>query len=423
MSQKGVAFTPAIVEYGAPYTDFKRMKRVNTYTLHQVNTAKDEREWLDMVESIYEGNEYWVRPIDDSLKAIFNPKSNKLFENGEAIRWVARDKQGKTVGRIAAFYNREQAAIEEQPTGGCGFFESINDQEVATLLFDAAREWLQSKGMEAMDGPINFGPRDSWWGVLVNGFESQPLFENPYNPPYYKELFEEYGFQNYFNQHTYNRKVEVGLFSDSVYERVKRLQTMPEYRFEHIKKSELERVTEDFREVYNKAWSKFSGVKQMTKEQAMKLMSALKPILDERIVYFAYYNDQPIGFFIMIPDLNRIIADFKGKFGWWNKLRMMWRLKFTNKADRVFGLIFGVSPEYHGKGIESGIIYAFEQDVKNLPYKSLELAWIGDFNPVMMRMVEGYVCATKHKMHTTYRYLFDREKEFKRCPRLGLKRD
>lgn len=415
--------TPAPVEYGAPYIDFRPMNRVNLYTLHQVTTTKDEREWLDMVNPIYEGNKYWVRPIDDSLKAIFNPKSNRLFEQGEAIRWVVRNQEGRAVGRIAAFYNREQAAIEEQPTGGCGFFESIDEQEVANMLFDAAREWLTDKGMEAMDGPINFGPRDSWWGVLVNGFESQPLFENPYNPPYYKELFENYGFQIYFNQHTYNREIEVGLFSDSVYERVKRLKTMPEYRFEHIKKSELERVTEEFREVYNKAWSKFSGVKQMTREQAMKLMSALKPILDERIVYFAYYNDEPIGFFIMIPDLNRIIADFNGKFNWWNKLRLMWRLKFTNKADRVFGLIFGVTPEFHGKGIESGIIYAFEQDVKKLPYKSLELAWIGDFNPVMMRMVEGYVCATKHKMHTTYRYLFDREKEFKRCPRLGLKRD
>ncbi len=392
------------------------------YTLQEVTDKRLEQEWLDMANSIYRGNPYWIRPMDGTLRGIFDPAKNALFEGGEAIRWVARNPKGEVVGRIAAFYNREQAAIEEQPTGGCGFFESINDQEVANLLFDAAREWLAAHGMEAMDGPINFGPRDSWWGVLVEGFEVQPLFENPYNPPYYKELFEAYGFQNYFNQHTYLRDIKVGAFSDSVYERVKRLQAIPEYRFGHISKRNLDRVTEDFRTIYNKAWAGFSGVKEMSPEQARKMMLSLKPIIDEKLIYFAHYNDTPIGFFIMVPDLNPIMADFNGKFGWWQQLKLMWRLKVQRKATRIFGIIFAVTPEYHGKGIESGIIHAFEQQVMSLGYKSLELAWMGDFNPVMMRMVENYVCARKFKMHTTYRYLFDREKEFKRCPRVGMKR-
>ena len=125
--------------------------------------------------------------------------------------------------------------------------------------------WLSSRGMEAMDGPINFGPRDSWWGLLVSGYEFQPLYENAYNPPYYKELFENYGFQNYFNQHTYLRRLEVGQLSDSVYERVKRLEESPGYCFKHISKKNLEQVAEDFRLVYNKAWALFSGVKAMAR--------------------------------------------------------------------------------------------------------------------------------------------------------------
>ena len=103
----------------------------------------------------------------------------------------------------------------------------------------------------------------------------------------------------------------------------------------------------------------------------------------------------------------------------------MWRLKVSRKATRIFAIIFGVTPEFHGKGIESGMIYTFEQavahEMKNR-YESLELAWIGDFNPVMMRMVENYVCAKKHKRHTTYRYIFDRTREFKRAPRMGIRR-
>ena len=147
------------------------------------------------------------------------------------MRWVVRNEKNEIVGRIAAFYNKEQAAIEEQPTGGCGFFEAIDNQEVANMLFDAAKEWLIGQGMEAMDGPINFGARDDWWGVLVKGFESQPLYKNPYNFPYYQQLFENYGCQVYFNQHTYSRKLEVGQLSPAVYSQVKRLSENPAYRF------------------------------------------------------------------------------------------------------------------------------------------------------------------------------------------------
>ena len=131
------------------------------------------------------------------------PGAEQTFRSGEAIRWIVRDARNRTVGRIAAFYNREKAALEEQPTGCCGFFEAIDDQQVADMLFDAARMWLASRGMEAMDGPVNFGQRRDWWGLLVEGFEFQPLYKNPYNPPYYKELFERYGFRNYFNQHSF----------------------------------------------------------------------------------------------------------------------------------------------------------------------------------------------------------------------------
>ena len=103
----------------------------------------------------------------------------------------------------------------------------------------------------------------------------------------------------------------------------------------------------------------------------------------------------------------------------------MWELKVRKSCDRVFGIIFGITPQFQGKGIESAIMtYILENYIQKgrSPYKSFEFAWIGDFNPVMNKMITNYVCATKHKMHTTYRYLFDRTKEFTRCPRVGFKR-
>jgi GNAT superfamily N-acetyltransferase len=396
-----------------------------TYTLEDVNTKSAAREFLDLPKRLYRGNRNWVCPLDSDIENVFDPAHNKKFAGGEAVRWIARDAEGRVVGRIAAFYNRDDAAMEDQPTGGVGFFEAVNDQKLADLLFDAAREWLAARGMEAMDGPVNFGSRDAWWGLLVEGFEFQPLYTNPYNPPYYIELFENYGFKNYFNQYTYNRPLKRGLFNQSVYERVKRLEESPGYRFAHIDLKNLEQVAEDFRMIYNKAWANHSGVKPMTREDSAKMMRTMRPIIDERLIYFAWFNDEPIGFFIMVPDLNRVIGRFGGKLNLLNKIRLWSMLKLTHRADRIFAIIFGVAPEFHGKGIESGIVHAFEKRVTegDLPYKTLELAWVGDFNPIMMRMVENYVCATKHKTHVTYRYLFDRAKEFQRAPRIGVKKN
>ena len=356
---------------------------------------------------------------------VFNPSKNELFADGEAIRWVARDARGELVGRIAAFYNREKASIEEQPTGGCGFFESIDDQQVADMLFEASRMWLASRGMEAMDGPINFGQRRDWWGLLVEGYEFQPLYKNPYNPPYYKELFENYGFKNYFNQHSFIWRVNDSEANKQIFARAERLYTVPGYRVENIDMNNLEEAAESFRVIYNKAWALFSGVKPMTQEEALEMVREMKPIIDPNIIFFAYFNEEPIGFFITVPDLNRLIGKFNGKFGLRQKLRLMWDLKVRKSCDRIFGIIFGIAPEFHGKGVESGMMRFILEKYMRTPrnhYKTIEFAWVGDFNPVMNRMIESYVCATRHKMHTTYRYLFDRTKEFHRCPRLGVKR-
>ena len=398
------------------------------YSLREV-VREDKRlvrEFLDLPKSIYKGNPSWVCPFDDSIESVFDPSRNKLFADGEAIRWVAYDGSGRAVGRIAAFYDREHAYSYEQPTGGCGFFEAIDDQQLADMMFDAARDWLAQRGMEAMDGPVNFGSRDAWWGLLVEGYEFQPLYENPYNPPYYKALFENYGFQNYFNQNTYIWKCYDDSINDVVYDRVKRLMSTPGYRFEPLGKGDLKTATENIRLIYNKAWALFTGVKPMSEQQAQDMMKMLRPIVDRDLIYFAYFNDEPIAFFVMVPDLNRIIGKFRGKLNLINKLRLMWDLKVRRRSDRIFAIIFGVTPEFQGKGVESGMMkYMLENYVRTdrNHYRTIEFAWIGDFNPVMNRMVERYICARRHKVHTTYRYLFDRTKEFKRCPSLALKRN
>src|SRR5690348_13845979 len=169
----------------------------------EVQTAKDRRDFLNLPVKIYRDYPNWIRPLDKDIEAVFDNRKNKFFRHGKCSRFLLKDDNGNVIGRVAAFINDKTSKRESQPTGGIGFFECINDKSAAHFLFDHCKQWLQQRGMEAMDGPINFGERDSWWGLIVEGFTPPPYKMN-YNPPYYIELFESYGFRTYFEQWCYS---------------------------------------------------------------------------------------------------------------------------------------------------------------------------------------------------------------------------
>jgi GNAT superfamily N-acetyltransferase len=240
----------------------------------------------------------------------------------------------------------------------------------------------------------------------------------PYNFAYYKDLFESYGFKNYFNQYTYRTDIQGGGNLHPLVRRsAERVTKNPDYQFRFMQKGDLSFVR-DFRIIYNKTWKNFSGTAPISDNQVNDLFKKLKPVLDNRLVIFGYYKEEPIAFFIMIPDIGQITRKFNGKLTWWRKLLFMLNLKIACKVDRVIGRIFGVVPEHQGKGVEGALVTTFEKEVLKPgfpPYKSLELNWIGDFNPVMMKMSE-FIGGTVYKTHVTYRYLFDQTKEFHRAP-------
>lgn len=381
----------------------------------EVNDSASKKEFLKLPVRLYKNDPNWIRPLDADIESVFDPSKNKNFRHGECARWILAGPDGKTIGRVAAFVNRKTANKDnDQPTGGMGFFECINDRQAAFMLFDQCKKWLSERGMEAMDGPINFGDRDRWWGLLVDGF-TEPNYCTPYNPPYYKDLFEAYGFQVYFKQYTYARKVRDGL-NPIINEKAERIKKDPNYSFRHIEKKHLAKYAEDFRYVYNKAWAKHLGVREMPKEQAMIIMKQLKPVLDERIIWFGYYLDEPIAFYINLPELNQLFKHVNGKLDLIGKIKFLWHKRF-HPVRKMFGVSFGVIPEFQGKGVEAALIDAISTFTwsENSPYEDLEMNWIGDFNPKMMHVCES-VGGRINKTHITYRKLFDETKPFKRMP-------
>ncbi|MEA3503752.1 MAG: hypothetical protein U9R32_00955 [Bacteroidota bacterium] len=388
--------------------------------IREIKDKQDKKKFLQLPIVLYKNQKNWIRPLDADIEKVFDKKRNKYFRNGTATRWLLEDGKGHVIGRIAAFIDFKSANKKnDQPTGGVGFFECINNKEAANLLFDTGKQWLEDQGMEAMDGPINFGDRNENWGLHVEG-DFPPNYGMPYHFAYYKELFENYGFQTYFRQITYKRKITPSYegFSQKIIDKSEKLLKDPNYSFRHIKMSNINNHSEEFRTIYNKAWAGFTGLGPMSKPQAQSIINKLRKVIDEKLFWVGYYKEEPIAMFLMLPELNQIFKSVNGKMNWWGKLVFLF-LHRRKTITTALGTLFGVVPEHQGKGAESAIIMAFAdmvKETKNFQYKDIEMNWIGDFNPKMIRIVEQ-IGGKEHKIHHTYRYLFDRTKEFKRMPK------
>ena len=381
----------------------------------EVRDDVDRKAFLHLPCILYNSPTNWIRPLDKDIEAVFDPKKNKFFRHGESIRWILKNNK-EVIGRVAAFMNRRTATKgSDQPTGGIGFFECIQDQEASFALFDTCKKWLSERKMEAMDGPVNFGTRDNWWGLLVDGFDIDPNYRCNYNLPYYQELFETYGFRTYFKQFTYGRRIADPL-SKRLIEKANLISNDPNYHFEHLRIRNLDKYIDDFRIIYNAAWASHAGVNMMTPSQAKAIFYQMKPLLDEKIIWFGYYKNEPIACFIMIPEVNQIFKYVNGKMNLLGKSKFLYH-RWRQTCIKVLGVVFGIVPAHQGKGVDGAIIMAAREMVqeKYLRYEFLEMNWIGDFNPKMIRVVEQ-VGGDIVKTHITYRKLFDENKPFKRMP-------
>jgi hypothetical protein len=394
--------------------------------LIEVNTPALARDFIRVNNVINRDNPAYIYPLEKDVNAVFDPATNKAYRHGEAIRWVLVNEKKELIGRIAAFTNKKyRNKGDDVPVGGIGFFDCINDQQAADMLFDVAKHWLLQKGMEGMDGPINFGERDRWWGLVVKGHELQPMYCMNFNYPYYQPLFENYGFRGFYNQICFAMKSRE-ILPQKFYDRHHDCENDPNFRSSHIYKSQLDKFARDFTVVYNKAWAGHGGIKQIDEKVVRKMFRTMKPVMDEKLSWFAYYKDEPIAVWINLPDLNQWFRFLKGKFGLFHKLKFLW-LKATHHNPKFNGLVFGVVPEFQGRGVDSYIIVEGAKVIQGLRfeegkpvlgkplYEEYEMQWIGEFNPKMVNVAEA-LGTYRSRILTTYRYLFDRTKEFRPHP-------
>jgi len=390
------------------------------FLLEEVKTRQQVEEFRKLPFRIYANDPCWIPHIRQEVEQVFNPHQNTYFGHGEAIRWILRDARGEVVGRVAAFVNWRRAHTYQQPTGGMGFFECIDSQEAANTLFDACRTWLEERKLEAMDGPINFGENNKYWGLIVENFNLPPYYGQNYNPAYYVPLFENYGFQIYFKQFIFNRSFDESL-PELFLRRVQRLKQKGGYRLANYQQRDAKIFARHFIEIYNDAWQTHDNFIQMTEKQAFNLLKQVKPIADEKLIQFVYHEDEPVAMMIALPNVNEVFKKVGDNMNLIGKLKFLYYKKLT-RFNSCYGVVLGIKQKYQARGIEA---LFFDNLIKqrlhdqHFPYENYIVTWIGDFNPKMIRMMEALGCVKTRTM-VTYRVLFDENAEFERSPVIGV---
>ncbi|MFN0201156.1 MAG: hypothetical protein ACKVTZ_06520 [Bacteroidia bacterium] len=362
-------------------------------TIKSVVTKKEQKEFIQFPWKIYAGNSAWVPPLKMDMKQKFNPKFS-FYEIGDMECFIAYQ-NGEAVGRIAAIENRLYNEIHQDKTGFFGFFECINDQTVANFLFDTAKSVLQKRGLNIMHGPASPSSNHDY-GLLVDAFDDAPRLMMSYNPPYYQQLIENYGFKVTQKLYAYKLEREKLLTNEKLTRGAKLVTEKYGITFRPINLKKIDQEIALIKEIWNKGWEKNYGFCPLTDKELDELAEALKPLADEQLVLFGEIQGKTVGIGLAVWDYNAIIKDFNGNLFPFNILKLLCPNK--KKFEWVRVVMLGILPEYRGKGLDTAFYYNLIMNALKNPYmKYAEASWILESNAMMnrgMKIVNGEIYKT-----------------------------
>jgi len=356
--------------------------------------------YLDFAHELYSDDPNYVPELFMSQKNLFNPKKNPFFDSAEVESFLAK-KDGKIVGRISAILNNRYNDYHKSNVGFFGFFDVIDDYEVAKTLFDRAVQWCKDKEKEAMIGPCNFSTNDTA-GLLIDGFHEPPKIMMTYNKPYYVDFVEKYGFVKDMDLYAYI------LYTAKASEKSIKLASALERRlanqgitFRNINLKNFEKEVALIMDVYNRAWQNNWGFVPMTDAEIQHLGKELKMIANKNWIYIAEDNGKVVGFGVTINNINEITKNFKkGRLFPFNVFKLLLR---RHKTRYVRILALGVLDEYRKKGIEAIL---FSKNIIQARADNViagEVSWVLENNTEMVRSAEK-LNSELYKTYRIYRY-------------------
>jgi hypothetical protein len=362
---------------------------VSSLTVRPVSGRRDLRRFVKTPFSIHRDHPKWVPPLIMERMKFLNRSKNPYFDHAEVELFIA-ERDGEAVGRISAQIDARWDEYRGGNDGQFGFFETIDDPEVATALLDASCDWLASHGREKVYGPMDFTTNDEL-GILIEGFEHRPVILEPWHPPYYHRLVEDAGFSKAMDLlmwHLKMGKLAEGLkFHPAIHEAAQKSLDEHDITIRSMKKSDMAGEVARFHEVYNEAWGDNWGFVPITDDEVKFHAADLKRVLDEDWAMIAETADgEVVGAALTLPDINQVLAKMNGRM-----LPLGW-LKFLRgkpKIDVIRILALGVKKKWQHTGVAAALYVRHMETTDPDGVMTGEAGWILETNEAMNRALEG----------------------------------
>ena len=341
------------------------------------------KEFVEFPHSIYGNDPHWVPPLHIAVKELLDKAKHPFYANADAEFFLAR-RDGRAVGRIAAIIDRNHNKFHEEKAGFFGFFDSVDDPEVAKALVNTARKWVADRGAEFLRGPVN--PSTNYeCGLLVEGFDSSPMVMMTYNPPYYPKLMEQAGLTKVKDLYSYVNSAD-GVDLEKIGRVADRALKRHGVTVRPINLKDFNGEVSRIWEIYNAAWNKNWGFIPMTKEEFFLMGKEMKQILKPEMVLVGETQGRMIGFALALPDVNVALKPARGRLLPTGLLKILYHQRKI-RAVRVIAL--GVVEEFRATGVAAGFYAALVRNARKLGYdQECEMSWILEDNVLMTRSLE-----------------------------------
>ncbi len=373
--------------------------------IREIKTREEIKKFVKFEWEIYKRDKNWVAPMVDIDMDRLTASKNPYFKHSKVKLFMAY-RNGKPLGRISAQVDQNYIDFHKEKTGFFGFFESINDRDVAGALFDAALNFLRQNGMEYALGPACFNSNDDEYGLLIDGFDSPPVMGMSYNPPYYMELMQGYGFEKAKDLVAYNISTDEKFrnFAGRLIARLKPLAERAEKSGFKIRNLDFSNVLAEIarvREIYNAAWEANWGFVPMTEDEFNHVANDFKQIAIPELAKIVEYNGEPVAFGLVLPDVNLVLKQMKGSIFSLGIIPFAYHsiTKFRNiKGTRLITL--GIKKNYRKRGIDSMLYYNMLLDGIALKHmRNCEVSWLLEDNYLIIRAARFM----GGKLYKTYR--------------------
>ncbi len=355
-------------------------------TIQECRTTAERRAFVTFPWRVYRNDPYWVPPLISERMAFFDPQRNPFYQHAEVALFMAR-RDGEPVGTIAALINHQHNAFHNERVGFFGAFEVLPDREAAHALLATARDWVRERGMTALRGPATFSTNEEC-GLLIEGFEEPPRILMAYNPPYYRDFIESFGFQKAMDLYAYELTVEVFNWPEKLVRVVEKLKSRVKFR---VRPGNIRRFREELdriKKVYNSAWERNWGFVPLTDAEIEHMAAQLIRFVDPDLVFIAEVDDEPIGFSLTLPDLNQALRKAYPRPGvpeWWTLIKLLYYWKLRRVVDTIRVLAMGVVESWRAQGVSALFYYETAKAALPKGYRRAEMSWILENNLMMNR--------------------------------------